>query len=84
MEISIRLNDLSITLDESLKKELEEKVKVAIGNIKVEDIVKAINSEILKYDFESLIEDTLDRLDISSINVPIEKAMKKSITDKLK
>jgi hypothetical protein len=84
MEISIRLNDLSITLDESLKKELEEKVKVAIGNIKVEDIVKAINSEISKYDFESLIEDTLDRLDISSINVPIEKAMKKSITDKLK
>jgi hypothetical protein len=84
MEISIRLNDLSITLDESLKKELEEKVKIAIGNIKVEDIVKAINSEILKYDFESLVEDTLDRLDISSINVPIEKAMKKSITDKLK
>jgi hypothetical protein len=84
MEISIRLNDLSITLDESLKKELEEKVKVAIGNIKVEDIVKAINSEILKYDFESLVEDTLDRLDISSINTPIEKAMKKSITDKLK
>jgi hypothetical protein len=84
MEISIRLNDLSITLDESLKKELEEKVKIAIGNIKVEDIVKAINSEILKYDFESLIEDTLDRLDISSINTPIEKAMKKSITDKLK
>jgi hypothetical protein len=84
MEISIRLNDLSITLDESLKKELEEKVKIAIGNIKVEDIVKAINSEILKYDFESLIEDTLDSLDISSINAPIEKAMKKSITDKLK
>ena len=84
MEISIRLNDLSITLDESLKKELEEKVKIAIGNIKVEDIVKAINSEILKYDFESLVEETLDRLDISSINTPIEKAMKKSITDKLK
>lgn len=84
MEISIRLNELTINLDESLKKELEEKVKIAIGNIKIETIVNAIEKEILEYDFESLVEDTFDRLDISSINAPIVKAIKKSVSDKLK
>lgn len=84
MEISIKLNDLSINLDESLKKELEKKVALAIQNVKTETITKAIEKEISQYNFGYLVENVFDDLDIGSIKEVIEKIIKKSITEKLK
>lgn len=84
MEISIKLNDLSINLDESLKKELEKKVALAIQNVKTETITKAIEKEISQYNFEYLVDNAFDDLDIGSIKEVIEKIIKKSITEKLK
>lgn len=84
MEISIKLNDLSINLDESLKKEIEKKVALAIQNVKTKTITKAIEKEISQYNFGYLVENVLDDLDIGSIKEVIEKIIKKSITEKLK
>lgn len=84
MEISIKLNDLTITLDKSLTNELEKKVALAIQNVKTETITKAIEKEISQYNFEYLVENTFDDLNIDSIKEVIEKIIKKSITEKLK
>lgn len=84
MEISIKLNDLTMKLDKSLTNELEKKVALAIQNVKTETITKAIEKEISQYNFEYLVENIFDDLDIDSIKKVIEQTIKKSITEKLK
>lgn len=84
MEISIKLNEVISKLDESLNDEIEKKVALAIQNIQVETITKLIEKQIMDYDFQYVIENALDDIDISEVKVKIQKTIIKTITEKLK